>query len=299
MDYKDYYQVLGVPRSASADEIRTAYRKLAMKYHPDRNPNDKQAEDRFKDANEAYQVLSDPQKRARYDQLGSAYSSWQNRGAPGGGFDWSQWTTGQPGSGQQVNFEDFFGGAGGFSDFFSTIFGGMPTSGGAAGRFGPRMARQNEQPVNISLTEAYAGTNRVLEGGGKRVTIRIPAGVKTGSKVRAAGAAPDGSDVYLKINVEKDANYERKDDDLYTSVNVDIFTALLGGEAEVHTLGGKIRVNIPVGTQPEQLIRLTGRGMPKIKSPEGKGDLYVRVKIQIPKTLSARQKELLEQARNP
>ena len=298
MDYKDYYQVLGVPRSASADEIRTAYRKLAMKYHPDRNPNDKQAEDRFKDANEAYQVLSDPQKRARYDQLGSAYSSWQNRGAPGGGFDWSQWTTSQPGSGQ-VNFEDFFGGAGGFSDFFSTIFGGMPTSGGTAGRFSPRMARQNEQPVNISLTEAYAGTNRVLEGGGKRVTIRIPAGVKTGSKVRAAGAAPDGSDVYLKINVEKDAHYERKDDDLYTSVSVDIFTALLGGEAEVNTLGGKIRVNIPVGTQPEQLIRLTGRGMPKVKSPESKGDLYVRVKIQIPKTLSARQKELLEQARNP
>lgn len=299
MDYKDYYQVLGVPRSASADEIRTAYRKLAMKYHPDRNPNDKQAEDRFKDANEAYQVLSDPQKRARYDQLGSAYSSWQNRGAPGGGFDWSQWTTSQPGSGQQVNFEDFFGGAGGFSDFFSTIFGGMPTSGGTAGRFSPRMARQNEQPVNISLTEAYAGTSRVLEGGGKRVTIRIPAGVKTGSKVRAAGAAPDGSDVYLKINVEKDAHYERKDDDLYTSVSVDIFTALLGGEAEVNTLGGKIRVNIPVGTQPEQLIRLTGRGMPKVKSPESKGDLYVRVKIQIPKTLSARQKELLEQARNP
>ncbi len=298
MDYKDYYQVLGVPRSASADEIRTAYRKLAMKYHPVRNPNDKQAEDRFKDANEAYQVLSDPQKRARYDQLGSAYSSWQNRGAPGGGFDWSQWTTGQPGGGQQVNFEDFFGGgAGGFSDFFSAIFGGMPTGGSAAGRFSPRMARQNEQPVNISLTEAYAGTSRVLEGGGKRVTIRIPAGVKTGSKVRAAGAAPDGSDVYLKINVEKDANYERKDDDLYTNVSVDIFTALLGGEAEVHTLGGKIRVNIPVGTQPEQLIRLTGRGMPKVKSPESKGDLYVRVKIQIPKNLSARQKELLEQAR--
>ncbi|HAE60418.1 MAG TPA: molecular chaperone DnaJ, partial [Anaerolineae bacterium] len=116
---------------------------------------------------------------------------------------------------------------------------------------------------------------------------------------RAAGAAPDGSDVYLKINVEKDAHYERKDDDLYTSVSVDIFTALLGGEAEVNTLGGKIRVNIPVGTQPEQLIRLTGRGMPKVKSPESKGDLYVRVKIQIPKTLSARQKELLEQARNP
>lgn len=297
MDYKDYYQVLGVPRSANADEIRSAYRKLAMKYHPDRNQGDKQAEERFKEANEAYQVLSDPQKRARYDQLGSAYSSWQSRGAPGGGFDWSQWTTGQPGASGQVNFEDLFGGAGGFSDFFSAIFGGMPGS-GAAGGFSPRMARQQEQQVNITLQEAYAGTSRILEGGGKRVTVRIPAGVKTGSKVRAAGASADGSDVYLKINVEADANFERKDDDLYTVAIVDVFTAILGGEAEVQTLSGKIRVTIPAGTQPEQLIRLSGRGMPKVKSPESKGDLYVRVKIQVPKSLNARQKELLEQARN-
>lgn len=296
MDYKDYYKVLGVPRSASADEIRSAYRKLAMKYHPDRNAGDKQAEERFKEANEAYQVLSDPQKRARYDQLGSAYSSWQSRGAPGGGFDWSQWTSGQPGTGQ-VNFEDLFGGAGGFSDFFSAIFGGMPSSGTRGGSFNPRMARQQEQPVNISLQEAYAGTNRVLESAGRRVTVRIPAGVKTGSKVRAGGAAADGSDVYLKINVDADPNFERKEDDLYTNASIDVFTALLGGEAEVQTLSGKIRMTIPPGTQPEQMIRLSGRGMPKVKSPDTKGDLYVRVKIHIPKNLSTRQKELFEQAR--
>lgn len=296
MDYKDYYKVLGVPRSAGADEIRSAYRKLAMKYHPDRNAGDKQAEEHFKEANEAYQVLSDPQKRARYDQLGSAYSSWQSRGAPGGGFDWSQWTTGQPGTGQ-VNFEDLFGGAGGFSDFFSAIFGGMPSSGTRGGGFNQRMARQQEQPVNISLQEAYAGTSRVLESAGRRVTVRIPAGVKTGSKVRAAGAAADGSDVYLKINIDADPNFERKEDDLYTNASIDVFTALLGGEAEVQTLSGKIRMTIPPGTQPEQMIRLSGRGMPKVKSPDTKGDLYVRVKIHIPKNLSARQKELFEQAR--
>jgi curved DNA-binding protein len=293
MEYKDYYQTLGVSRSASADEIRTAYRKLAREYHPDRNPNNKQAEDKFKEVNEAYQVLSDSQKRARYDQLGSAYSSWQNRGAPGG-FDWGQWTTSQPGSGGQgqVNFEDLFGGAGGFSDFFSAIFGGAPGSG-----YGTRMPRRYEQQAIISLQEAYSGTTRVIETNERRVTVRIPAGVKTGSKVRAAGAGPEGADVYLKISVEQDVNFERKDDNLYTNARIDVFTALLGGEAEVQTLGGKIRITIPPGTQPEQLIRLNGRGMPKVKSPETKGDLYVRIKVQVPKTLSDRQRELLEQAR--
>jgi len=291
MEYKDYYQTLGVSRSASADEIRSAYRKLAREYHPDRNPGNKQAEDKFKEANEAYQVLSDSKKRARYDQLGSAYSSWQNRGAPGG-FDWSQWTASQPGSGgQQVNFEDLFGGAGGFSDFFSAIFGGVP------GGYGTRMPRRYEQQAIISLQEAYSGTTRIIETGERRVTVRIPAGVKTGSKVRAAGAGPEGADVYLKISVEQDVNFERKDDDLYTNARIDVFTALLGGEAEVQTLGGKLRVTIPPGTQPEQLIRLSGRGMPKVKSPETKGDLYVRVKVQVPKNLSDQQRELLEQAR--
>jgi curved DNA-binding protein len=293
MEYKDYYQTLGVSRSASTDEIRTAYRKLAREYHPDRNPDNKQAEDKFKEVNEAYQVLSDSQKRARYDQLGSAYSSWQNRGAPGG-FDWSQWTSSQPGSGGQVNFEDLFGGAGGFSDFFSAIFGGAPGSGGG---YGTRMPRRYEQQAIISLQEAYSGTSRVIESNGRRVTVRIPAGVKTGSKVRAAGAGPEGADVYMKISVEQDVNFERKNDDLYTNARIDVFTALLGGEAEVQTLSGKIRVTIPPGTQPEQLIRLSGRGMPKLKPSEAKGDLYVRVKVQVPKTLSDQQRKLLEQAR--
>ncbi len=292
MEYKDYYQSLGVSRSASADEIRSAYRKLAREYHPDRNPNNKQAEDKFKEVNEAYQVLSDTEKRARYDQLGSAYSSWQSRGAPGG-FDWSQWTTGQPGGGGQVNFEELFGGrGGGFSDFFSAIFGGAPV-------YGSRMPRKYEQQAIISLQEAYNGATRIIETNERRVTVRIPAGVKTGSKVRAAGAGPEGTDVYLKISVEQDVNFERKDDDLYTNAKIDVFTALLGGEAEVQTLGGKIRMTIPPGTQPEQLIRLGGRGMPKVKTPDSKGDLYVRVKVQMPKNLSARQRELLEQARQP
>jgi curved DNA-binding protein len=294
MDYKDYYKILGVERKASADEIRKAYRKLAMKYHPDRNPGDKAAEERFKDANEAYQVLSDDQKRARYDQLGSAYNNWQGRGAPGN-FDWGQWT-----SGGRVNMDDLnemFGGGGidSFSDFFRSIFGGM---GGASfstsGRARPSTGYQ--QPLTISLDEAFHGTTRQLQSESRRLEVKIPAGVKTGSKVRVANAAPQGNDLYLIIEVADDPRFERDGDDLRTTAAVDAFTAMLGGEAEVETMAGKVKMNIPAGTQPEQVFRLAGRGMPHVKNRNQKGDLYVRLKVQVPKYLSTKQRELIEEA---
>jgi curved DNA-binding protein len=297
MDYKDYYQVVGVARNASADEIRAAYRKLALKYHPDRNPGDKQAEDKFKDLNEAYQVLSDPQKRARYDQLGSAYSNYQRGGGPPGGFDWSQYTSGGGMGGQQVDLNDLFGGAGGgFSDFFSAIFGGMG-GGMSAADFGTRRAPQYEQPVSISLQEAYAGSTRTLESGGKRMQVKIPAGAKSGTKVRVTGGGPDGSDLYLKLNVAADPDFERDANNLSATATVDVFTALLGGDVEVPTMTGRMKLTIPPGTQPEQKFRLAGRGMPHLKDPQVKGDLFVRVKVQVPKNLSAEQKALLEKAR--
>jgi curved DNA-binding protein len=297
MDYKDYYQVLGVSRSASADEIRAAYRKLALKYHPDHNPGNKQAEEKFKEANEAYQVLSDPQKRARFNQVGSAYSNYQRGGGQPGGFDWGQYTSGGAG-GQQVNFDDLFGGAGGgFSDFFSAIFGGMG-GGMSAADFGTRRTPQYEQPVSISLQEAYAGATRVLEGGGRRVQVKIPAGAKSGTKVRVTGGAPEGADLYLTVNVADDAHFEREGSDLYTTATVDVFTALLGGEVEVQTMTGRMKLTIPPGTQPEQKFRLAGRGMPHLKDAQEKGNLFVRVKVKMPKNLSAEQKALLEKARD-
>lgn len=296
MEYKDYYQSLGVSRTASADEIRKEYRKLAMKYHPDRNPNDKQAEDRFKEINEAYQVLSDPEKRARYDQLGSAYHNYQRGGGAPGGFNWDQWQTRGSG-GQQVNFDDFFGaGGGGFSDFFSSIFGGMGGSGGQVNT-GRRTPQTYEQALSITLQEAFQGSSRVLEGGGRRVQVKIPPGTRTGSKIRVAGGAPGGADLYLKVTVEPDARFERDGDNIQTSATIDVFTALLGGEAEVETMTGRVKLTIPPGTQPEQLIRLAGRGMPVLKSPEQKGDLFVRVKVRVPRNLSAEQKTLLAQVR--
>ena len=308
MDYKDYYEILGVDRKASQDEIKRAYRKLAMKYHPDRNPDDKVAEEKFKEINEAYQVLSDAEKRSHYDRFGASYSQWQQRGAPGN-FDWGDWfgNAGAPGGGgARVQYEDMFGGAGGatgFSDFFETLFGGM----GAAGMGGMgtganprsrarRPAQRYEQPVQISLQEAYEGAVRTLESNGRRVQVKIPAGAKTGTKVRMRGEAPGGGDLYLKVTVADDGRFERKGDNLHTEAQVDVFTALLGGDAKVQTMKGNVTLTVPAGTQAEQVFRLSGRGMPKLKSPQSKGDLYVRIKVNIPKNLKEEQRSLIEQA---
>ena len=303
MDYKDYYQVLGVDRKASQDEIKRAYRKLAMQYHPDRNPDDKAAEEKFKEVNEAYQALNDPKKRAHYDRFGASYSQWQQQGGQGN-FNWGDWFggAGAPGGGTRVQYEEFgnmFGGAGGsgFSDFFDALFGGAGGMGaGTSPRSRARAQQRYEQPITITLKEAYEGTVRVLEQNGRRVQVKIPAGAKTGTKVRVRGEAPGGGDLYLKVNVTEDAQFERKEHDLHTETQVDVFTALLGGEAKVNTMDRIVTLNIPAGTQPEQVFRLSGRGMPKLRTPQTKGDLFVRVKVSIPKKMSEKQIELLQAA---
>ena len=286
MDYKDYYKILGVDRKASEDEIRKAYRKLAKQHHPDYNPNNKQAEERFKEINEAYEVLGDEKKRSTYDRLGSDYSQWQRRGGTPNDFNWGQY------GGTRVNVDDLndmFGGAGGFSDFFQTIF-------GMGGRQARSQPQGYQQELEITLEEAYKGTSRLLQTEGKQKQVRIPAGVRTGSKVRVAGAAPNGLDLYLIVDVKEDARFERRGNDLHTTAPVNLFTAILGGEADVETFDGKIKLNIPAGTQPEQVFRLAGRGMPHVKNAKEKGDLYVRAKVQIPKYLSEKQRALLEEA---
>ncbi len=291
MEYKDYYKTLGVDRKASTDDIRKAYRKLAMQYHPDKNPGDKKAEEKFKEINEAYQVLSDEQKRARYDQLGSAYSNFRTSGGRPGDFRWDDWF--QQGTQQRGygNADDVFGG-GGFSDFFRSIFGEAMRS-----SVREQAAQQGyQQEVEITFQEAYHGTMRQLQTSGRKLQVRIPAGVKTGSKVRVAGAGPEGLDLYLMVNVTDEDQFERDGQNLYTTSTVNVFTLILGGETEVETPAGKVTLTIPAGTQPEQVFRLAGRGMPHIKSPNTKGDLFVRLKVQVPKYLSPRQRELLEEA---
>ena len=289
MDYKDYYKILGVERKATDDDIRKAYRKLAKQYHPDYNPNNKQSEDRFKEINEAYEVLSDAKKRSHYDRLGSDYSQWQRRGNPGD-FDWSQYGGAPGGRVNMDDLNDMFGG-GGFSDFFQSIF-GM----GGARSSAHSQPQGYQQQLEITLEEAYKGTTRRIQTDGSEKSVRIPVGVRTGSKVRVAGAGPNGLDLYLIVQVADQKHFERQGNDLHTTAAVNVFTAILGGEAEVETMEGKITLNVPAGTQPDQVFRLTGRGMPHLKNPKEKGDLYVKLKIQIPKYLSPKQRELLDEA---
>ena len=306
MEYKDYYKTLGVERNASEGEIKKAYRKLAMKYHPDRNPGNKEAEDKFKDINEANEVLSDPKKRARYDELGESYQQWQQRGGNANNFNWDDWFTQSQRGGTRVDvgdFSDIFGGSGGgFSDFFSAIFAGVqgyPGGGRPSGarRTVTQQPRVFEQPVRISLLEAFEGTIRILQFDNTKIEVKIPPGAKTGTKVRVSGAGPNRSDIHLIVEVDQNSRFERKGDDIFTEVTIDLYTAILGGEAKVATLKGDVLLSIPPETQSGKTFRLSGRGMPLLKKPNQFGDLYAKVKISVPTMISAEERKLFEQLR--
>lgn len=302
MEYKDYYKILGVGRDADIKDIKKAYRSLARKYHPDVNPGDKASEERFKEINEAYEVLSDPDKRRKYDELGSSWQQWQRMGGDPSGFDWSQWMGGFRPSGQRVRTEyvdlnDLFGGrgGGGFSDFFESLFGSMAGGGQHAMR-----GRDIEQPVEITLEEAFSGATRILSLDGRRIEVKIPAGVDTGSRVRIAGEGAPGfgggpkGDLYLRITVLPHPRFKREGSDLRVEVPVDLYTAVLGGETRVPTLTGGVMLKIPPETQNGRTFRLKGQGMPVLGSPNRKGDLYATVQVSLPKNLSSREKELFK-----
>lgn len=315
MEYKDYYKVLGVDRKASEDEIKRTYRKLALEYHPDRNPGNPEAEEKFKEINEAYQVLSDPKKRAHYDQLGEAYTQYARGGGRPGNFNWDAWSVGGAPGGvrvESVDLDDLLGGS--FSDFFRQIFGGGPAGAGYSVYGEPYGDLRNmrgatrhsapprdlEQKVEISLQEAFEGTTRLVQLDGRRIEVKIPAGARTGTRIRVAGAGLQNAsgqqgDLYLVIQVRDQPGFERKKEDLYTQINADLYTAVLGGEVKVPTLIGDVVLTIPPGTQPGQKFRLSGRGMPQIKNPKRRGNLYVTVNIEIPHKLTDKQRELFEE----
>jgi len=302
MEFRDYYATLGVPKTATEKEIKQAYRKLARKYHPDVNPGDKKAEARFKEINEAYEVLGDPEKRRKYDELGANWRLYEQAGpaygTPGGGF----WTVnvGGPGGGSATfeSVDDLFGEDSPFSDFFRTFFGGAGPSRTRTTRTTRRRTGADvEQDVYLTLEEAYTGATRRItittDGGTRSLDVRIPAGVKDGARVRVAGEGEPGlggggpGDLYLRVHVLPHASFERRGQDLHVTVPVPLTTAVLGGEAEVPTPDGRtLRLRIPEGTQNGQVFRLRGRGMPTPGQPHEAGDLLATVQVRLPRRLT-------------
>ncbi|MBI5650004.1 MAG: DnaJ domain-containing protein [Chloroflexi bacterium] len=302
MQYKDYYQILGVAKNAGEKEIKSAYRRLARKHHPDVNPHDKSAQEKFKEINEAYEVLSDADKRKKYDTLGAnwkQYEQYQHAGGQGP----FQWGGGQYRSMSQEEVDNLFGGFGGggagdFSDFFRTFFGGG--FGGARAQARPRRGQDIEQPIDISLEDAYRGATRLVQKDGRRLEIKIPAGVKTGSKIRYAGEGLPGTsgasagDLYLVVQIEPHPAFERQGDDLVCDAPVNLYTALLGGETQVPTLKGKVLLKVPPETQSGRTFRLTGQGMPKLNQDGAFGDLFAKVRVVLPENLTGAERELVQ-----
>jgi curved DNA-binding protein len=321
MDFKDYYSTLGVAKTATQKEIKQAFRKLARTHHPDVNPGDKSAETKFKEINEAYDVLGDADKRKKYDELGANWRMYEQAGAggPGASEGWNvNYGGGRPGGGFRTMTEDemrdmFEGDASPFSDFFQTFFGGA-RPGGAAGearggrRRVARKGRDVEHELTLGLEDAYRGTTQRLtvqmNGQSRTVDVRIPPGVGDGARVRVTGEGEMGSegassgDLYLRIRLAPHATFERKGRDLYTKVPVPVTTAVLGGEAEVQTLAGKpLRLKIPATTQNAQTFRLRGHGMPAVGKPQETGDLYATVDVELPRTLDDEQRRHYEELR--
>jgi curved DNA-binding protein len=297
MEFKDYYQILGIPPDADEKTIRQAFRKLARQYHPDVNPGDRAAEEQFKAINEANQVLSDPEQRKKYDALRSQYQRWQQSGRRPQDFNWQEWSA-RPGEGVYERYGtvddlgDLFGDESPFSDFFTTIFG---QARGTERAPRPRRGRDREVETEVTLEEAFRGTTRVLQIGDRRLETKIPPGVYTGARMRLAGQGEPGrqggpaGDLYLTIRVAPHTTFERVGDDLFTEVPVDIYTAALGGEVRLPTLDGAVMLKIPPQTQSGRTLRLRGKGMPRLNDPTTRGDLYTRVRVMLPEPLTERE----------
>ncbi len=302
MDYKDYYKVLGVDKNATQDAIKKAYRKLAIKHHPDKNKGNKQSEEKFKEVAEANDVLSDPEKRKKYDEMGSNWNQYQNyQQQPNQGNTYRQYARQGGGQSRQYSgdINEMFGGrGGGFSDFFNMFF-----SGGGFGQGDeeeayssvPQKGANLKTQIALTLEEAYSGVQKIIDLGPEKIRLSIKPGIRDGQILKIAGKGKQASrpgDLFVTIQIVPHSFFVRKDNDLHCRMPIDISTAVLGGKINVKTLGGQISINVPPETENGKTFRALKLGMPDYDNPRLKGNLYVKVFIQVPKNLSAEEKEL-------
>ena len=293
MDYKDYYKIIGVSKSASQEEIKKAFRKLALKYHPDKNPGDKKAEEKFKEISEANEVLSDPAKRKKYDELGSNWQQYQQQGDQFAG-QRQQGRTRQQGF-NQGNSRDF-------SDFFESFFGSSFTGFDQGGRQ-PRTRQGADQNAEMELTlqDVFYGITKQVLIDGQKVNLKIKPGIRDGQILRMKGKGSPGTgggehgDLHIIVRLVRDPVFERKGDDLYFDLALDAITATLGGKISVKGFDKTITMEIPEGTDGNKVFRLKGMGMPVFENPTTRGDAYVRMILRIPKNLSSEEKKLLKE----
>lgn len=304
MDFKDYYKVLEVDKKASDEDIKKSYKKLAKKFHPDVNKSP-EAEKKFKDISEAYNVLSDSEKRRKYDNLGSDFSSYTQRGGNSDGFDWTKWYNSQAQSqssgqrsGQTIN--DIFDNGGSVSDFFERIFGGSnknPFSKAPQ----PQSGENYEMSVDLTLEEAFSGTARLLTINNEKMEIKFKPGVKTDQVMKITGKGYPGKnngkngDLLIKIKIIEHNKYERDNDDIKMEALIDVLTLILGGEAKINTLSGQLKITIPPESQNGKILKLKGQGMPMYNDSTKRGDLYLKLIAKLPSKLSDREKELFEE----
>lgn len=302
MEFKDYYKVLGVDKNASQDELKKAYRKLAQKYHPDMNQNNKESEEKFKEISEAYEVLKDKDRRLKYDNLGSRYNQHRQSGGANNDFDWSDWFSGQQGQQSYSNVGDVFGGqsGGGVSDFFDRIFGG-----GARG-YGQRTSRQrpvkgSDYKTNVTLTleEAYNGTSKNLKINNERISINFKPGIIDGHVLKLSGKGMSGKnggpsgDLYIKVNITLPEGTERIGDNLTIVKEIPLTSMLLGGQETINVLGNKISFKLKEATTSGKKLKFSGLGFKNYKTAD-RGDLYVKLYPQLPAKLTAKQRKLFE-----
>jgi len=301
MEYKDYYKILGVDKKASQEEIKKAFRKLAVKYHPDKTKGDKSAEEKFKEANEANEVLGNPEKRKKYDELGQHWNQYSHAGANEGSFDGSAF--GGQGRGHRRS-QDFGFGSSGFSDFFEQFFGSSFGGQQFTGDNFQSAGHDLRLDLDITLEEAYNGTTRQFQVDGEKLQIRLKPGMYDGQQVRIKGKGGKGrgngprGDIYGFVHLQKHPLFTVSKNDLHCTVAVDLYTAVLGGKTTVDTLKGKIKISVAPGTDNGKVLRLKNMGMPFYDEPGTHGDLYAKVNILLPKELSPKEVELFEQLRS-